>query len=614
MRIDKKKTRKWVVRAIVAFLAILLILTFFSNTIMNATIPKVVAENAVWGNLSFQNTASGTIDIENKTQYKVPEALEGRKIESINFTNYSDVLTGDICMTLEAVDEENEELKALKDQYEEALKNKGYDDRLPNHAPDYTSYEQTIASASTSVSDAQTTLNQAQNKDATIAAASETIANNQPLLIASQAEVAAISETIEGYETDMAEIENNINILELVVDPAYLEANVPPEGFTTPAPTPIPTPTPTPVPVPEVDPETGEPIIDENIPAEVPAEVPVEVPVEEPATPGLPPPAPGSNEEKLWGYYAERDELQPLLDNARSRLVTASAETARLQTLIDNAQAIIDEANGLPTVAQAQSDLSSANANLTSAQQNLSDQKINDSIDSDKKADANAKRDQELVDMEEKIATMEANLAITEILVPSDGMIYDLAVGVGDVITKDQVLFTVIPYEKQCSATFYFTTEQSKSFYVGMELTPQDGWYESCQVVSIKPDEKDPRNSRQVKCIVTGDYIYPGETINVLADKSNQNYENIVPSSAVNTDNDGTFVYALIESSTPLGTKYTVKRLEVEVLATDGSRTAIKIKDEKYKDENFQFITRSEEPLQDGDRVRLQDYSKKEQK
>ena len=78
---DKKKSRKWVVRAIVAFLAILLILTFFSNTIMNATIPKVVAENAVWGNLSFTSTATSTIEVENKIDYKVPKELAGRKIE-----------------------------------------------------------------------------------------------------------------------------------------------------------------------------------------------------------------------------------------------------------------------------------------------------------------------------------------------------------------------------------------------------------------------------------------------------------------------------------------------------------------------------------------------------
>ncbi len=593
---DKKNTRKWVVRAIVAFLAILLILTFFSNTIMNATIPKVVAENAVWGNLSSQTTATATIDIENKTKYKVPKELEGRKVESVEITNYDDVFMGDVCIKLVASDEDNEELQSLIDAYDQALKDKGYEDRLPNHGPDYTSYEQTISAASTNVNDAQTTLNQAQNKEGTIAAAQQVIADNQPLLIASQAEVASISDTIEDYETELAEIENNIGILEIIVDPAYLEDNVPEEGFTTP---------------PEVLPEF---IPDPENPDDPEAVIPNPDYVAPSDNPGLPPPAVGSNEEKLWGYYADRDALLPLLDSARERLTTASAESARLQGLIDEAQGIIDAASNLPSVSQAQADLSSANASLSQAQQTLSDQKINDSIDSDKKADADAKRDQDLLDQAEKIAKLQESLAITEICAPADGMIFDLQVNEGDILTQDMVLFNVIPdtSERVCVASFTFTTEQSKSFYVGMELTPQNGWYSSCQVVSIKPSEADPRNTRVVKCVVSGDYIYPGEEITVLAAKSNKNYENIVPSSAVNTDNSGTFVYALVEESTPLGTKYTVKRIDVEIEDTDGSRTAIK--SDKLKEQNYQFITRSEVPLQDGDRVRLQDYSKSDKK
>lgn len=587
---DKKKTRKWVVRAIVGFLAILLILTFFSNTIMNATIPKVVAESAVWGNLSFQTTAQAQIQVDNKTDYKVPEALNGRKVETVSISNYDGVYEGQVCITLVASTEENDELKQLKESYEQALKDKGYEQREPNHGPDYSSYEQAITSASTSVNEAQTTLNQAQNKDATIAAAQQTIADNNPALIASAAEVASISETIEGYETQMAEIENNIKILEVVVDPAYLEENVPEGGFTDLAT--IPTVTPDPA-DPSVTPDPADPTVTPDPSADA----------------GLPPPAAGSNEEKLWGYYAERDALQPLIDSARERLATASAENARVQGIIDSANSIIETASGLPTVSQAQSDLTAANSNLTNAQQTLSDQKINDGIASDKKADSDSQRDKSLTEQAEKIAKLEADLAITEILVPADGQIYDLAVSAGDVLSTDTVLFSVIPDDMVCTATFTFSAEDAKAFYVGMDMNPVDGWFDSCQIISIKPSETDPRNTRVVKCLVSAYYIYPNETITVLASKSNQNYESIVPSSAVNTDNNGTFVYALIESSSPLGKKYTVKRAEVEIEATDGSRTAIKLKDENLKAQNPQFITRSEEPLQDGERVRLQDYS-----
>lgn len=576
---DKKNTRKWVLRAIVGFLVIMLLLTFFSNTIMNATIPKVVAENAMWGNLSFNKTATAYIDIENKAVYKVPEALDGRVIESVEFSEMWEAAEGDIIIKLKPA-ENSDELDSLKEQYEAALKEKGYADRMPTSDKNYTSMEQAISDASDQVTEAQKILNQSQNKEATIAAANQTIANNSAALIAAQAEVASISDTIEGYESELAIINYNIDILEVVVDPRYLEENVPAEGFTVPTYT-------EPAGTEEGE---GEPDITE------PSEI------------GLPPPAFGSNEEKLWGYYAERDALLPLIDSANGRLGTAAAEVARLQKIVDDAQAIIDAAAELPTVSEAQKDLTNASTSLTESQKQLSDQKIIDGIDADKKKDADAKELETLQEMADNIAKMEANLAINEITVPKDGTIYDLQAREGDTISKDMPLFSVIPYDRVCVAKFSFSTEESKSLFVGMELTPLNGWFTSCTVATITPDPASPRDLRVVKCVVTGDYIFPGEEIQVQVSKSNKNYENIVPSSAVNTDNNGTFVYALIEETTPLGTKYTVKRIAVEVEETDGSRTAIKA--DELKNNNYQFVTRSEEPLQDGDRVRLQDYSK----
>ena len=60
MEETKVSKREWVKTAAIIFLAILLVLTFFSNTIMNATLPEVAAQQieggiqhslrTVWGN------------------------------------------------------------------------------------------------------------------------------------------------------------------------------------------------------------------------------------------------------------------------------------------------------------------------------------------------------------------------------------------------------------------------------------------------------------------------------------------------------------------------------------------------------------------------------------
>lgn len=169
---------------------------------------------------------------------------------------------------------------------------------------------------------------------------------------------------------------------------------------------------------------------------------------------------------------------------------------------------------------------------------------------------------------------------------------------------KNAVVFTIIPDVRECSASFNFPTSVAQNFYVGMELETNSYWISECRIVNIKPDPENPRESRIVKCALTGD-SWPGETITVTADRSNANYDHIVPSSAVNEDNTGTFIYVLEQSSTPLGEKYIVRRVDITVDATDGALTAIS----GNGIDNVMIITRSEEPLHNGDRVRLEDYS-----
>ena len=94
------RSRKWVVRAMISFIVILALLTFFSNTIMNATIPKVMGANAIRGNLSYSNSATGTIEANEKTDIK---SIEGRTIDKVNVTYLDYVTAGDVLFTLKDV-------------------------------------------------------------------------------------------------------------------------------------------------------------------------------------------------------------------------------------------------------------------------------------------------------------------------------------------------------------------------------------------------------------------------------------------------------------------------------------------------------------------------------
>ena len=80
-----------------------------------------------------------------------------------------------------------------------------------------------------------------------------------------------------------------------------------------------------------------------------------------------------------------------------------------------------------------------------------------------------------------------------------------------------------------------------------------------------------------------------------------QRYEYIVPNSAVREDNNGKFVLAVRSKSSPLGNRYMAERIDVEVLASDDTSSALS---GDIFNGDF-IITTSTSPIKAGDQIRL---------
>ena len=74
------KKRGWVKNAAIIFLSVMLVLTFFSNTILNWSLPEVSGQYAGYGQLSTSIRGSGTV--EANMGYSV-QIKETRKIKSV---------------------------------------------------------------------------------------------------------------------------------------------------------------------------------------------------------------------------------------------------------------------------------------------------------------------------------------------------------------------------------------------------------------------------------------------------------------------------------------------------------------------------------------------------
>ena len=96
----------------------MLVLTFFSNTIMNYSLPQVATQYVQKGDISPKVRGAGTAEVEDPYNVKVPNA---RVISSVNVRVGDDVKKGDVIYELQ--DAESEELKSARQEYNEAKSN-----------------------------------------------------------------------------------------------------------------------------------------------------------------------------------------------------------------------------------------------------------------------------------------------------------------------------------------------------------------------------------------------------------------------------------------------------------------------------------------------------------
>ena len=113
-----RKRREWVKTAAIVFLSILLVLTFFSNTIMNYSLPEVAAQYIQSGTITAKIRGTGTV--ESSDPYKV-QVKETRTVESVLVKVGDEVQKGDPLFIL--ADKESQELTDAQKQLDTALLN-----------------------------------------------------------------------------------------------------------------------------------------------------------------------------------------------------------------------------------------------------------------------------------------------------------------------------------------------------------------------------------------------------------------------------------------------------------------------------------------------------------
>ncbi|MBQ4605534.1 MAG: hypothetical protein IJB15_02440, partial [Clostridia bacterium] len=128
---EAKNRRAWVKNVAIIFLTVLLLLTFFSNTILNYSLPEVSAQYARYDSIAGAIKASGSVKANESFVVTYDEAEEGtevttpgqtRKIVSVYVKQGSEVAIGDPILALQGgaskeLEEAEKKLRDLEKQY-----------------------------------------------------------------------------------------------------------------------------------------------------------------------------------------------------------------------------------------------------------------------------------------------------------------------------------------------------------------------------------------------------------------------------------------------------------------------------------------------------------------
>lgn len=619
------KRREWVKTAAIIFLVVMLVLTFFSNTILNHSLPEVATANVTSGTINAKIRGSGTVSANETYDVTIKQT---RKVASVKVRVGDSVSAGDVLMTLEA--EESDELKQAQTElesmelsYEKSLiaasteaarenrdvqkLREAYNDLLAQYNQYSTMDARQIASAKAAadakLKDLQAASKAAQSEyEARIAekASLETEASELKAHIASlkavmdkQAEIDAAENTL--YQDKIRYLNDYNRLMELAGQKPQVAMSYAryPEQFAN--------------------------MLTEQDLAAMTGDSKTTDPrlarAQEIATAYITLTKDQSNIDSL---VAERDNMIYDIDGIRDyfqveaeyqyahneydavrrKLDDFDYETSKLKELAeDAAQAVSDQQEYVDKLASA----STLAEQVKSAKQALEDKIFEQGLADGSALDLEAAKkaiDEKKADIEK----LTQNADEVEVKAKVGGTVSAINVTAGNNAGAETPLMTLNLTDRGYTVKISVTNEQAKKVRVGDSAELVNYWYGGDIQATLENITNDPSNPGKARLLVfrlTGD-VEPDTNLTLSIGQKSANYDCIVPNSAIRTDSNGTFVLAIVAKSTPLRTRYTATRVDVQELAKDDTVTAVT----GLSSGDF-VITTSTKPIEAGTQVRL---------
>jgi hypothetical protein len=554
MNETKKSRKEWVKTAAIVFLSVMLVLTFFSNSIMNYSLPEVATQYIEPGSITAQIRGNGTV--ESGDPYKVK--ISGiRKVESIDVYVGDVVDKGTVLMHLSYEDSDalkaaKAELEAAELNYEMALLTGEVDAGIMKSAGSALSteaYKNQIISLKNEIALAEKEVKAAQVKVDELTRWGDALSTQISITPTNTADVSKetkaleeIKDKLENTKIEKRKLENKRDALERKI---------------------------------------GDPSV-------------------------------SGNEAEVTVLLSQKADIERQINEKETECDSLEIEVDTAEKILNDKFASGDTSG---TIANLTSQKNSNDSNLFHAKNELIDKEkilaekeeaLNDYVKNTSDALNLSSKYQVVVDARKKVADMEEEMAGGDVTAPIAGTITAINVTSGLDTPEDGVVVTMQPEGEGYTMSISVTNEQARKVTVGEQASLVNAWrYDDLKVTltKIMPDKTDPSQKKLLVFDVAGDNVIAGQSLNISIGQKSANYDMIVPNSAIREDNNGKFILIVESKNSHLGNRYIATRVDVEVIASDDTKSAIT--GAVY---GYEFvITTSTKPIQAGQYVRLSD-------
>lgn len=572
---SKPKNREWVKNAAIIFLVVLLILTFFSNTIMNIALPEVATQMVNSGTITAKVRGSGTVVANGFYEVK---AEQTREIRSVMVRVGQEVNAGDVLFVLGSGDSDElaaaqEELHSLEVSYQTtALSSPIY-----HYESEYAAIED--AKQALAESEARVKMTRAVMIAKTNISPEYVAKVDQELVDAQHAK-----DELSEESQKLAEAKKAVEDATLARDNAKTAAEQAAADLTA-AQTALETVTAKP-----------DATADELAAATAAVEAATQVKLE----------ADAKLAECESTLKTATDEMTALDAEVGQKVKDADARYEAAKKAYDAVEATLtgsgDEyANYKAAKSERETNEKNLEALQTSLEILMETNNRSAAISAVNLGEIANKIAQKKKEIEELSGGAE-----NQVVANVSGTVQSVSCTAGSKVPKDEVMCTIEIPDQGYSLSFSVTSEQARRLHTGDTATVSN-YYWGREVIAtltaIRSDPKNPQGSKILEFDLSGE-VNAGAELTISVGQKSANYDLVVPNSAIRKDNNGSFVLAIEAKNSPLGNRYYAKRVKVEVLASDDVNSAVTGDLNAWSD---YVITTSNTVINNKDQVRMAD-------